>query len=127
MNITLLSRPEANWLVLEAAGVMRNTSDEKSFANSCYAEIVKHNYKNILIDQRKISYGSDIIDQCNVVSHYSEEFPPEIRSLRIAIVINPRDRAVNEFWELYANNRGYPWKVFCDMDDATAFLLEEKM
>lgn len=121
MAITITSRPETNWLLIEGKGVVENLKDEMLFANQCYEEILKHNSKKVLLDQRGIEFKSSIVDQYGVVTSY-KEFPPEVRNIRIALIVKPKEKELHESWELFANNRGYPWKVFIEMEAAVEFL-----
>jgi hypothetical protein len=125
MSVELTVRSEENWLVIEGVGVIANAADEKSFASSCYEEIIKHGARRALVDLRKIDFRSSIFDQVDVVSHYNKEFDSQIRTVRITLVVDPKHKDLHDFWEVYANNRGYPWKVFTEMEAATAFLQQD--
>lgn len=122
MVATVNSRPEESYLLIEGTGSIENADDEKTFSSSCYEEIQKHGSKRVLVDQRNISFKSSILDQCDVVSHYSTEFDVMIRATRIAVLVLPESEELHAFWEVYANNRGYPWKVYTEMEDAIGFL-----
>jgi len=125
MATTLAARIEPNYLLIEGVGVIANSEDEKRWADACYEELLRQGSQRVLIDQRKIEFKSSISDQCNVVSYYNEEFELQIRKFSIALLVNPEEKKLHKFWELYANNRGYRWKVFTEKCAADAFLNTE--
>jgi hypothetical protein len=116
---------EGDYLIIEGSGIIANAGDEKAFASHCYDQIQQHGSRRVLVDQRGIHFESSIVDQCAVVEHYTREFDPIIRAVRLAILVRPEDEDLHGFWELYASNRGYFWRVFTDMEAARAFLRVE--
>ena len=122
MKVTISTEQRKNYLIIKGSGCIKNSYEEKEFAKNCYEVILKNNSKKVIIDQREIDFTSSIVDQTETVSFYNEEFESFIRFVRIAIVISPKDKELHEFWELYANNRGYPWRVFTKIEDAIEYI-----
>jgi hypothetical protein len=65
-----------------------------------------------------------LIEYVNLEKFFSEELPPEIRSLKLAVVVNPRYKEVGDFWETYCRNRGFGYKAFTSMEDAGAYIAQ---
>ena len=115
-------RMEPEYLLIEGIGVISTVKDETDWADACYRTVIQHGARKALIDLSQISFETGIIDQCNVVKHYNQEYEVKIRAVRTALLVKGDDKELHDFWELYANNRGYPWKVFTDIEPAVVFL-----
>lgn len=112
------------YLVLKYKGTVTSLADEEQLATQCLEEFKKYDYSRMLIDFRAMEFLSSITDQCQVVSHYNAEFPNWVRTVRVALVVTPEAKELHEFWELYAGNRGYPWRVFTDIGDAISYITD---
>lgn len=115
-------RMEPGYLLIEGVGSIATVDDQNNWADACYREVTSNNASRVLIDDRLLKFEVSMIDQCNVVKHYSDEYESKIRGVRAAIVVNHDNEELRDFWELYANNRGFPWKVFRQMDAAIRYL-----
>lgn len=122
MTTILTARIESNYLLIQGSGIIADLKDEKRWADACYKEILRQNSQRVLIDQRKIAFKTSIIDKIDVVPSYLEDFNYKIRTFCIAFLVNPAEIELHQFFELYANNRGYHWKVFMEKHAADAFL-----
>ena len=122
---TVKVRMEPEYLLIERAGTIATLEDQKIGSDACYREVIKNNVDRVLIDDRQLQFNTSILDQCDMVGYYNDEYEVEIRSVRVAFVVNHDDKELHDFWELYAGNRGYLWKVFREMDDAIAFLTRD--
>ena len=122
---TITVRMEPEYLLIEGVGTIATLEDQKNWSDACYREVIKFNASRVLIDDRQLQFKTSFIDQCDVVRHYNDEFEAKARSVRVAIVVNHDDKELHDFWELYASNRGFLWKVFREMDAAIAFLTKD--
>lgn len=118
-------RKEPGYLLIEGVGSIATLDDQKNWSDACYREIVDNNARRVLIDDRLLQFKVSLFDQYDVVMHYRDEYENEIMEVRVAIVVNNDNEELHDFWELYANNRGFPWKVFREMDPAIAYLTED--
>ena len=116
---------EPGYLSIQGVGSIDTLEDQKNWSDACYREAIAHNASRVLIDDRQLHFNVGILDQCDVVKHYSEEFEAKIRRVRVAIVVNQDDEELHDFWQLYAGNRGFLWKVFKDIDAAVDYLAND--
>ena len=90
-----------------------------------YDEITKYDSKKIVvIDQTENQSLDSLVHQMDLVKFYSEEFPIGVKHLKLVIVTDSKNRKIAYFWETYARNRGYLFRVFYSMDDARKFMSE---
>ena len=126
MSFQITSHVATDMLVMEVEGVIQDADDETRLADATYAEIEKHEPSRVLVDYTKTEFRSSLLDQAKQVTHMSTNLPADLRWLRLAIVVRPEDLPVNEFWQHYANNRGYQWRTYTDRSQAEAFLTDEE-
>lgn len=110
------------YLLIKTSGSVDNGDDHKRLANELYEEIMKHDFSKVLLDNSEIDFTTSITDTTQLIAYYSEAFPPDVRLLKIAMIANEKSKAVADFWELYANNRGFIYKAYYTMEDALEFL-----
>ena len=122
MPPTMTARMEPEYLSIEGVGTIATLEDQKNWSDACYREVIKYDARRVLIDDRQLQFNTSFFDQCDVVRHYNDEYETRVRSVRLAIVVSHDNEELHDFWELYASNRGFDWKVFREMDTAIAFL-----
>ena len=122
---TMTVRMEPEHLLIQGVGTIETLGDQKTWSDACYREVIKYDARRVLIDDRQLHFKTGIFDQCEVVTHYNDKFETFIRRVRVAIVVNHEDNELHDFWELYASNRGFHWKVFREMDAARDFLTRD--
>lgn len=125
MSITYLTEQKDNYLIIKAKGLITNLKEEEEHSKRCYDEVLKHKAKKVLIDNRNIIFNSSILDVADLITFYEKEFTAEIRLVKIAVLYSPKKIELHKSWELFANNRGFNWKIFTGIDDATQYLLTE--
>ena len=118
-------RMEPEYLLIAGVGTIATLGDQIIWSDACYREVIKYNARSVLIDDRQLHFKTGIFDQCEMVTHYNDKYDFEIRRFRVAIVVNHEDNELHDFWELYASNRGFHWKVFREMDAAREFLTRD--
>ena len=86
---------------------------------------MKHNTKKIIIDARKLKFPEDLLHQTILVDTYTAELPDEIKQLKIAVVVDYKQKETVQFWETYGYNRGYQYyRAFYTMGDAEQFMID---
>jgi hypothetical protein len=123
MSANISSRIEGDLLTIKTSGDIKETG-WIMFAKQLYEEIARHGCTRIIIDHLDLEIPTRLIEYVNLEKFFSEELPPEIRSLKLAVVVNPRYKEVGDFWETYCRNRGFGYKAFTSMEDAGAYIAQ---
>jgi hypothetical protein len=113
---------ETGYLLIKISGSIADLEEMKLLTRQIYDEVMKYGSKKVVVDQTENQPLDSLVSQIELVEFYSEEFPTEIRHLKIAIVTDSKNKRIAGFWETYAFNRGYPFQVFYSMDDALEFI-----
>jgi hypothetical protein len=92
------------YLLIKTSGRVDNIDDHKRLANELYEEIMKHDFSKVLLDHNEIDFTTSITDKTQLITYYSEAFPPDFRLLKIAVVANEKNKEIGDFWDVYANN-----------------------
>ena len=126
MNFKLSSSKKADYLVIKASGEIVDIADWKMLNKLYYDEFVKHDAKKVVIDEMEMemTFPLGLINLCELVDSYSEELPIEIRRVKLAVAVDSKHKSTADFWETYAHNRGYHYKVFYSMEDALKYMDE---
>jgi hypothetical protein len=124
MAITISSNLEADYLLIKVSGSIADMKEMMLLTKQIYDEITKYDSRKVVIDQTENQPPNSLVYQANLVDFYSEEFPVEVRHLKLAIVTDIKNKRIADFWETYAHNRGYRFRVFYSMDDARKFISE---
>jgi hypothetical protein len=124
MAVTISSHVEADYLVIEGEGSVGNFADNELASKLCYQEISKHDFQKALLDFRRVEGEASIADMYGLASSLSGDYPYELRRLKLAVVVDPKHKELSDFWQLCANNRGFGFQGFTDLESARAYLSE---
>ena len=122
MKYIVSSHAKTDFLLIKTSGNVDNYDDDKHLANEVYEETMKHDFRKVLLDHRETDFTSSVTNQTQLIKYYSEELHFDIRLFRVAVVANEKSKETADFWEVYANNRGFNYKVFYAMEPAFEFL-----
>lgn len=125
MNLSLTSQSKEGYLLIESKGSIETMDDLLAQSEMIYEEISKFSFKKILVYQPETHFLPDLIPFFNLVQNYMDNFPPEIKELQIAVVVDPAYKEVAYTWETLCQSRGLQYFVFTGVDNALNFLLEE--
>ncbi len=89
-----------------------------------FDEVLKHKCSKVLIDEPTTSFPNDMFIYYNVVTHYVDNFPPEIRALKVAVVIGSAYKEMGYFWETVCVNKGLQYFAFTAFEDAHNWLVK---
>lgn len=118
MNITISSRFTEDYLLIESKGKLETSEELLKHSQLLYEEIVKNGAKKILINEPGTHFPLDLFHYFDLVQNYVESFPPEIRTLKIAIVIADEYKEVAASWEALCVSRGLSFFAFTSFEDA---------
>ena len=82
---------------------------------------------NALIDEHGFP-SFNIGDVASLVKFYIDNLPIKLKSFQVAAVLHEaiKDMGPNaRFWETYARNRGYDFKIFYSMENALKYMQTE--
>ena len=122
MSFTITSTNKNDHLFLRSVGIVEDTQDVIKHAEAVYAEITKFDQKKILIDDRETRWPANLFSYYEQVEFFSQHFPPEIRLLKIAIVLPPESEEVGKFWETLCVNIGFNYHAFTSIENAYQWL-----
>ena len=122
---TMTVSHEPGYLFIKGVGYIRTLEEQQQWSDAVYREVIANNASRVLMDDRLLQFDSTVGDQCNIVQYYIDRYDSMIRSVKAAFLLDASQGEVNRIWELYLHQRGFPWKVFTEFDDATAFLIKD--
>jgi hypothetical protein len=125
MSAKISSRKEGNLLIIKTSGDIKETG-WSALAKQLYEEISRHGCTRIIIDHLGLEIPTRLIEYVNLEKFFAEKLPPEVRSLKLAVVVNPIYKEVGNFWETYCRNRGFGYKAFTSMEEASAYIAQLK-
>ena len=90
--------------------------------------VVKLGLKKVLLDMREVEFDMSLADIFQRAQELREErVESRAFSFKVAIIYVSKDRKTEDnfsFFETAARNRGLPYKIFKELDEAFAWLTE---
>ncbi len=123
MDIVITSQNKTEYLLIESKGHLLSKEDLFNHSHMIYEEIIKHAVEKILIYEPETHFPAGLSSYLDLVHHYINNFPPEIRNLRIAVVTSHEYKEIAGFWETACVNRGYRYFAFTSFQDAHDWLI----
>jgi len=123
MDITITSKTERDYFLIESKGVLKSKEDLCEHAEIIYKEISDHGAKKILIYEPETQFPLGLFTYFDVVHFYLDSLPFEIRFLKIAIVIAKEYKEIADFWETVCVNRGLKYYAFTSFQEAHNWLI----
>lgn len=124
MNFTISSENRPEYLLIESKGHVVSKADLVKHSQLIYEEISKYNNKKILIYEPEMHFPQDLFAYIALVHDYIDNFPPDIRLLKIAIVVSAEYESPAKFWALACQNRGFDYSAFTSIKEANACLVK---
>lgn len=118
LNVTMHPVRFTNFLEIKSVGLIHSLNAFKHHGKLVFQLGQKHNTRNILLDQRELHFPSEHIKLQEFLTFVMKNLPPEVIDMRFAIVGQKHHEDVNDFGELYGDNRGMKVKTFVDIDEA---------
>lgn len=123
MEISIKSHKKKDYLLIEAKATLETKEDLLSQSQMIFEEITKNGFKKILIEETETKFPIDLFPYFDLVKNYVEEFPHEIRQLKIAIVIAKEYKEIADSWETLCVSRGLNYHAFTSFGEAEQWLL----
>jgi hypothetical protein len=123
MNITITSEYKKEYLFIESKGVVETKEDLFRHCDLVFTEINKYDVKKILIYEPETEFPLEIYPYFDLINHYINSFPPEIRLLKIAVVTAEKFKEVAETWESLCVSRGFRYYAFTSLKEAEEWLI----
>ena len=125
MEISITSQSKKEYLLIETKANVQSREDLIEQSKLLYQEIVKHNFKKILVDERETQLPINLYAFFDLVKGYVEEFPTSIHDLKIAIVVTLEYKEVADTWETLCLSRKLNNCAFTSLEDAEKWLLKD--
>ena len=124
MNLTITSQNKDGYLLIECKDDIETKEQLFKHSQLLFDEIMKHSAQKVLVNDIETHLPLELFPYFGLVQEYVENYPPEIRSLIIAIVVAPEYKEVAESWETLCVTRGLSFYAFTSLDEASQWLLE---
>ena len=124
MNLTITSQNKDGYLLIECKGDIETKEELFKHSQLLFDEIMKHGAQKVLVNDIETHLPLELFPYFGLVQEYVENYPAEIRSLIIAIVVAPEYKEVTESWETLCVSRGLQFYAFTSLDEASQWLLE---
>src|SRR6185312_4395841 len=122
MNLTSTSQNKDCYLLIVCKGDIETKEELFKHSQLLFDEIMKHGTKKVLVNNVETHLPLELFPYFGLVQEYVENYPPEIRSLIIAIVVAPEYKEVAESWETLCVTRGLSFYAFNSLDEASQWL-----
>ena len=123
MNITISSKEESGYLLLKVSGNIVDIEEYKVFLKRFLDIKDKYDTKNIIIDVSKVKFEKSYVLQNDIFKFFPDELSEEMKSWKIAIVVDSQLEDIGKFWEYKANKSDYNfYKVFTSIEEAKKFI-----
>ena len=119
MNITISSKEESGYLLLKVSGNIVDIEEYKVFLKRFLDIKDKYDTKNIIIDVSKVKFEKSYVLRNDIFKFFPDELSEEMKSWKIACVVDSQLEDIGKFWEYKANQNGYNfYKVFTSIEEA---------
>ena len=124
MELTIASQDKGEYLLIECKGSLQTKEELFMHSQLLFDEIMKHGARRVLIDDVETHFPLELFPYFGLVQDYVENYPPEIRSLQIGVVVAEEYKDVAESWEALCVSRGLQFYAFTSFEEAIGWLLE---
>ena len=126
MNATVTTENKSTYLLVESAGELKDTAELLAHCKIVFGEIEKNGLKKVLINEPGLQFPTGLFRYYELVMHYVNNFPPEFRHLKIAVIISNKYKEIAAFWETVCVNNGFDFFAFDNVEDALNWLLKSE-
>ena len=102
------------------AGLEENQQIHQMIIDICKS----HKCDHVMIDDREVTYTASIFSIYELAKFYATVGAPRYLK-RAAVIANPKYNETNEFFENTTRNRGIDLRLFHNIEEAEAWLLEK--
>jgi hypothetical protein len=110
------------YLFIRSIGIINNLDEWLENDKRIFDLIVKHKVKKLVLDSQEVTYPESVISTYQMVDSYFANYPIEARTWFIAVIIKNKYKKLGEFWETACKNRGFMYRVFYNLEDATEWV-----
>ena len=110
--------------MIECKGSIQTKEELFRHSQLLFDEIMKQGAQRILINDIEMHFPLELFPYFGLVQDYVENYPPEIRSLQIGVVVAEEYKEVAESWETLCVSRGLQLYAFTSLEEASQWLLE---
>lgn len=123
MNIEINIRVTPEYLLVESKGEIKSENDLQEHCKIIFDEILRHDKKKVLINETDTTFPNEILMYYNLVNFYINNFPPRIKTLKIATVLCKDYKEIGDFWETVCVNQGLTFFAFTTLEEAHEWLV----
>jgi hypothetical protein len=124
MDIVITAHNTPEYLLIESKGEVKNAVEVQEHCKRIFDEILRYGNKKVLVDEPGTSFPRNMLIYYDLVTYYLENFPPEIRFIKVAVVIAEEFKEIGYFWETVCVNKGLRYFAFTSLEEARDWLLK---
>lgn len=125
MDLTITSQPKEHYLLITSKGKLSTSEELLEQSQLFFSEIIKYDFKKILFNETKTELPLNLAPYFDLVKKYSEIVKPEVRTLKIVVVVSKKFKEVVSSWETICHSRGLHFYTFTSFKIAEKYLLTE--
>ena len=122
MSIKISSELHDDYLLLTSSGSVSTIDEYESLVEQYLKEAPKFDKRTIVIDETGIQFTPSLMLQSDIVKFFNQNSPDEMKKAKVAVISNKESMDFQKYWEFWANQAGYNYKVFSSMDEALEFI-----
>jgi hypothetical protein len=122
MNVKTETQEKQDYLILTATGTIQNSDDWIELAKKCYTEMERMHKNKLIMNGIELEKPKDLFTMCDLTESLLKDFPPNVRSMKIAAVSDIKYKELLLFWETFSYNRGFCFKAFFSLEEACAWM-----
>lgn len=126
IEVIIESQDKGDYLLITSKGTLKNKEELAIHSQMVFDEIIKNGAKQVLVDDVETHFPEDLFAYFDLVKGYANDYPPEIRALKIAVAVAPEYKEVAASWETLCQSRGLHFCAYISLEDARAWLLEKE-
>ena len=126
MSVIITSYPKRDYLLIESKGILQTAEELLTQSQMVHAEIIKYDYNKILVNEPETVLPLDLTPYFNLVKKYAESKQPEVRKVKIVVVVSEKYKEVVSSWETICHSMGFRFYLFTSFSEAEDFLLNDR-
>lgn len=124
MEHNITSEIKDGYLLIVCKDEIQTQEELSAHSKKLFNQIRKHGAQKVLVNDIETHLPLELFPYFGLVQEYVENYPPEIRSLIIGVVVAPEYKEVAESWETLCVTRGLSFYAFTSLEEASQFLIE---
>ena len=123
MAIQFSTEDRGEFFQIRSCGTEEHLEQSIAYTMAMYEAVLESKHTKVLLDERQLTNLDDIFDVYSLAETHETLRVARIIE-KVALLGNPKDRNILEFFEIVSRNRGLQVKVFYEPEPAETWLRE---